>query len=175
VTAATAVQLCLLFGGASLMSIGGGNSVVPEIELQAVGVYHWLTAGQFADLFALAQAAPGPSILIVTLVGYTAAGVPGAVLATVAMVLPAAALVLMFARFWSRAQMSPWRLAFEQGLAPVTVGLIAAGGIIVAHGADHTLAQYALTALATVIFCWTKVNPIFVVGLAALTGWAGLV
>ena len=74
-TPTTALHLCLLFGGASLMSIGGGNSVVPEIELQAVDTYHWITRSQFADLFALAQAAPGPSILIVTLVGYAAAGV----------------------------------------------------------------------------------------------------
>ena len=82
----TVLQLCLLFGSASLMSIGGGNSVVPEIELQAVGTYHWLTQGQFADLFALAQAAPGPSILLVTLVGYSVAGIAGAIVATAAMV-----------------------------------------------------------------------------------------
>ena len=100
VSPATALQICLLFGGASLLSIGGGNSVVPEIELQAVGTYHWLTQAQFADLFALAQAAPGPSILIVTLVGYSAAGVMGALLATVAMVLPAGVLVFVFARLW---------------------------------------------------------------------------
>jgi chromate transporter len=175
VTPATALQLCLLFGGASLMSIGGGNSVVPEVELQAVGTYHWLTSGQFADLFALAQAAPGPSILIMTLVGYSAAGVLGAVLATVAMVLPAALLVLVFARLWTRVQMSPWRSAFEHGLAPVAVGLIAASGIIVARGADHTLAQYVLTALATAVFCTTKVQPVLVVGLAGLVGWLGLV
>ena len=89
----TVLQLCLLFGSASLMSIGGGNSVVPEIELQAVGTYHWLTQGQFADLFALAQAAPGPSILLVTLVGYSVAGIAGAVVATTAMVVPAGLLV----------------------------------------------------------------------------------
>jgi chromate transporter len=174
-TLATALQICLLFGGASLMSIGGGNSVVPEIELQAVGTYHWLTRGQFADLFALAQAAPGPSILIVTLVGYSAAGLGGALLATVAMVLPAATLVLAFARLWAHVQISPWRSAFEKGLAPVAVGLIAASGIIVARGADHALAQYALTALATVVFCTTRVQPLLVVGLAGLAGWLGLV
>lgn len=174
-TPAIALQLGLLFAGASLMSIGGGNSVVPEMELQVVGTYHWLTQGQFADLFALAQAAPGPSILIVTLVGYSVAGVPGAILATVAMVLPAAALVLAFARVWTRLQSSPWRFAFEHGLAPVAVGLIAASGIIVARGADHTSAQYALTAVATAVFCTTKVQPIVVVGLAGLAGWLGLV
>jgi chromate transporter len=173
--ATTALQICLLFGSASLMSIGGGNSVVPEIELQAVSTYHWVTQAQFADLFALAQAAPGPSILLVTLVGYAAAGVPGAVLATVAMVLPAAALVFMFARVWQAVHAAPWRIAFEHGLAPIAVGLIAASGIIVAHAADHSPAQYALTLLATLIFCTTRASPIVVVGLAGLAGWLGLV
>lgn len=175
VNATTALQICLLFGGASLMSIGGGNSVVPEIELQAVGAYHWLSEAQFADLFALAQAAPGPSILIVTLVGYSAAGVAGALLATVAMVVPAGLLVFGFARLWGKVADSPWRLAFEHGLAPVAVGLIAASGVIVARAADHSPAQYVLTALATVAFCATKVSPIVVVALAGFVGWLGLV
>lgn len=175
VSATLALQICLLFGGASLMSIGGGNSVVPEIELQAVGAYHWLTQAQFADLFALAQAAPGPSILIVTLVGYSAAGVTGALLATVAMVVPAGALVFVFARLWGKVSGSPWRVAFEHGLAPIAVGLIAASGVIVARAADHSLAQYVLTALATLVFSATKVSPIFVVALAGFVGWLGLV
>jgi chromate transporter len=173
--ASVALQLGLLFGSASLMSIGGGNSVVPEIELQAVNTYQWLTQEQFADLFALAQAAPGPSILLVTLVGYSAAGIAGAALATVAMVLPAAALVFMFARMWEAVHASPWRMAFEHGLAPVAVGLIAAGGIIVARAADHSMAQFALTAMATAVFCTTRASPIPVVGLAGLAGWLGWV
>ena len=89
--------------------------------------------------------------------------------------LPAAALVLVFARIWERVHTSPWRSAFEHGLAPIAVGLIAASGIIVARGADHTLAQYVLTALAAVVFCTTKVQPLVVVGLAGLAGWLGLV
>jgi chromate transporter len=175
VSPVTALQLCLLFGGASLMSIGGGNSVVPEIELQAVGTYHWLTQAQFADLFALAQAAPGPSILLVTLVGYSAAGVVGALLATVAMIAPAGMLVFLFARLWRHVEASPWRVAFEHGLAPVAVGLVAASGVIVARAADHSLAQYGLTALATFAFCATKINPIIIVALAGSIGWLGLV
>jgi len=175
VSPSTALQICLLFGGASLMSVGGGNSVVPEIELQAVDTYHWLSQAQFADLFALAQAAPGPSVLIVTLVGYSAAGVAGALLATAAMVAPAGVLVFVFARLWGRVEASPWRFAFEHGLAPVAVGLIAASGVVVARAADHSLAQYALTALATLVFCATKVSPIVVVALAGFVGWLGLV
>ena len=66
-------------------------------------------------------------------------------------------------------------VAFEHGLAPVAVGLIAASGIIVARGADHTLAQYALTAAGDGVFCTTKVQPVLVVGLAGLAGWLGLV
>ena len=173
--ATMAVQICLRFGTASLMSIGGGNSIVPEIELQAVDTYHWLTPQQFADFFALAQAAPGPSILIVTLVGYGAAGIIGAVLATLAMLLPSGLLVFLFARYWDHLHTSPWRWAFERGMAPVAVGLIAASGVVVARAADHSVAQYLLTALATIVFCTSNMNPLFVMLVAGLLGWLGLV
>jgi chromate transporter len=174
VSPSVALQVCLLFATVSLLSIGGGNSVVPEIELRAVAE-HWLTQAQFADLFAIAQAAPGPSILIVTLVGYSAGGVLGAALATLAMVVPSGALVFVCARSWQRAGAARWRVAFERGMAPLAVGLVAASGIIVAQGADHSPAQYGLTALATVIFCATKTSPIVVVGAAGVVGWLGLV
>jgi chromate transporter len=90
----TYLSLLGLFGGLSLMSIGGGNAVLPEMHLRAVGGYHWLTNSQFADIFSISQAAPGPSILIVALVGYAAGlhvagvagGVIGGVIATVAMI-----------------------------------------------------------------------------------------
>jgi chromate transporter len=171
----TALQLCLLFATASLLSIGGGNSVVPEMQRQAVYNYHWLTDVQFADIFAIAQAAPGPSILIVTLIGYQAAGLAGALLATLAMVLPAGLLVYLFARSWQHAAHAPWRTAFEHGLGPVAVGLVLASGVVVGRAADHSWAQYALTAAATLVFCSTKLNPLIVVGTAAAVGWAGFV
>jgi chromate transporter len=169
----TALRICLLFGTASLLSIGGGNSVVPEMQLQAVQTYHWLTAGQFADIFAIAQAAPGPSILIVTLIGYQAAGLAGALMATAAMILPAGLLVYAFARSWQHATHAPWRIAFEHGLAPIAVGLVLASGVVVARTTDHSVQQYVLTAAATLIFCTTKLNPLIVIAAAAAIGWAG--
>ena len=66
------VRLVVLFGSLSLVSFGGGNTVIPAMHREAVMSQHWLTDRQFADLFALAQAAPGPSSLIVSLIGFAA-------------------------------------------------------------------------------------------------------
>ena len=97
----TYLSLISLFGSLSLLSIGGGNTVLPEMHMRAVKGYHWLTDSQFADVFSISQAAPGPSILIVSLVGYAAGlhvagvsgGLIGGIIATVAMVLPAEAIL----------------------------------------------------------------------------------
>jgi chromate transporter len=167
----TALRICGLFGVASLLSIGGGNSVVPEIERQSVSAFHWLSPTQFADLFAIAQAAPGPSMLLVTLVGYAAAGVAGALLATVAMILPAGALVYGATRLWQRSARARWHVATEHGLAPIAVGLVLASGVVVARASDHSPAQYALSAVATVLLCTTRINPLLLVGAGAVLGW----
>lgn len=169
----TLVQLIAVFGSLSLLSIGGGNTVLPQMHLDVVETYHWLNDRQFADVFAISQAAPGPSILIVTLVGYAAAGWVGALVATVAMLVPAGALVYFMARFWNSAKDAAWRRAVEKGFAPLTVGLVLASGVIVAKSADHGYREWALTAVATVIFTCTKANPLLIVGAAGLIGWLG--
>ncbi|HEY8900458.1 MAG TPA: chromate transporter [Chthoniobacterales bacterium] len=171
----TLLRLILVFGSLSALSIGGGNTVLPQMHLDAVRNYHWITDRQFADLFAISQAAPGPSILIVTLIGYAAAGWGGALVATIAMIVPAGALVYFAARFWNSAKEAAWRHAVEKGFAPLTVGLVLASGVIVAKSADHGYRQWALTAVATVIFTCTKTNPLIVVGVAGVLGWLGWV
>ena len=169
----TLTQIILLFSSLSILSIGGGNTVLPEMHRKSVESYHWLSDKQFADVFAISQAAPGPSILIVTIIGYKAAGIPGAVLATVAMMLPAGLLVFLVSRVWERAKNSPMRKAIEKGLAPLTVGLILASGWVMSKAADHDWRAYLLTAICTAIFTTTKINPIFIVAAAGLVGWMG--
>ncbi|MEI6279369.1 MAG: chromate transporter [Verrucomicrobiae bacterium] len=168
-------QILILFSSLSILSIGGGNTVLPEMHHKAVDGYHWLTNKQFADVFAISQAAPGPSILIVTIIGYKAAGVPGAILATIAMMLPAGVLVYLVSRVWERAKELPLRKAIERGLAPLTVGLILASGWVMSRAADHDWRAFLLTGVCTAIFSTTKINPLFIVATAGLIGWLGWV
>ena len=179
----TYLQLISLFGMLSLLSIGGGNAVLPEMHLRAVHGEHWLSDSQFADIFSISQTAPGPSILIVTLVGYgaglTVGGVPGAiiggVIATVAMIVPAASLMYVVTLFWQKAQKAKWRIAVEKGFAPLTVGLIMATSLVMSRAADHDWRAYLLTAICTAIFVFTKTNPLIVVGAAGVIGYFGVV
>jgi chromate transporter len=179
----TYLQLATLFGTLSLLSIGGGNAILPEMHLNAVRGEHWLTDSQFAGIFSISQAAPGPSILIVTLVGYAAGlkagGITGAILggiiATVAMILPAAILVYVLTLFWQKAQKSRLRHAVEKGFAPLTVGLIMATSLVMSRAADHDWRAYSLTAVCTMIFIFTKTNPLIVVLAAGLLGYLGVV
>lgn len=167
-------QICATFGAASLLSIGGGNAIIPQLQRETVLDYHWLTAGQFADNYAIAQVAPGPSTLLVTLLGYRAAGLAGALLATAAMLVPAAILVWIVTRLWLRTGQARWHTALEHGIAPIAVGLVAASGVIIALSVDHAAPQWALSAAAAAVLSTTRINPIFVVlGGGAAGLWIG--
>lgn len=177
------LQLVVLFGSLSLLSIGGGNTVLPEMHLRFVQQNHWLTNTQFGDLFSISQTTPGPSILIVAMVGYGAAlpvggvwdGVLGGVIATAAMLVPAASLVYATTLFWDKAVRSKWRIAVEHGFAPMTTGLVLASSLVMSRAADHDWRTYALTAVCTLIFVRTKVNPLLVVAVAGVMGYLGVV
>ena len=121
--------------------------------------------------------------MIVTLVGYGAGlsvgGVPGAILggliATVAMILPAASLMYTVTLFWQKAQKSKLRAAVEKGFAPLTVGLIMATSLVMSRAADHDWRAYTVTAICTAIFVFTKVNPLIVVFAAGAIGYFGVI
>jgi chromate transporter len=175
VRSGTLVTLAILFGSLSLVSFGGGNTVVPAMHHDAVTVQHWLSDRQFADLFALAQAAPGPSSLFVSLIGFAAAGIAGAVVATLAMLAPSCALMYGACRGWDRLRDTSWRRAIERGLAPVTVGLVFATALTITRAADHGPTAYLLTAAATLVLLLTRVSPLLVMAVAAGFGLLGLI
>ena len=122
--------LALQFVVMSFMAFGGANAVVPEIHRQAVEVFGWMDDRTFTDFLAMAQVAPGPNVMLVTLVGYHVAGLAGALVATFAMCGPTAVLASFLARAWDRFKDRPWRIIVQAGLVPISVGLVAASSTL---------------------------------------------
>jgi chromate transporter len=165
----TLLQLAALFSLLSLLAVGGGAGVIPDMQRAAVNVHHWMTGSEFLDAFAISRVAPGPGSLIVLLVGQRAAGLAGAAVALVAMFGPSSALAYFVARSWRRAGNAPWRLAIEQGLAPVAVGLTIASGLALVRGTEHGWLTYGVTAGATLVFALSEPHPLVLLVLGGLT------
>jgi chromate transporter len=168
-------QVALQFLLLSILAIGGVNAVTPEIQRQVVDLRHWMTAREFSEMFAVAQATPGPNLLIATLVGWRVAGVPGAAIATVCMCGPSSVIVYTVTRAWDRFRDRPWRKIVQDGMAPVVVGLIGTSGYVLAKGADADWRAVALTVGGAVLVWRTRLNPLWALGVAAALGVAGLV
>jgi chromate transporter len=155
----TLVQLAALFSLLSLLAVGGGAGVIPDMQHAAVDVHHWLSAPEFLDMFAISRAAPGPGSLIALLVGERAAGPAGAVVATLAMFVPSSILAWVASRFWHGAGEAPWRRTVEQALAPIAVGLTIASGLALIRGTETGWAAYTVTAVATLLLTITDLHP----------------
>ena len=130
-------ELALQFLVLSLLSIGGANAIISEIHLRVVDIHHWMTDADFSQMFALAQAAPGPNVLIVSLIGWKIAGIVGAFVAMLAMCGPSSALTYYVANVWERFRDAPLRIAIQRGLEPVTVGLVLSSGYVLTRMTDH--------------------------------------
>jgi len=148
---------------------------VPEIHRQAVEVHHWISDRKFSELFAIAQAAPGPNVVFVTLLGHHIAGIPGALITTVAMCGPSCTIAYFVARVFDRFKNAPWRIVIQAGLVPVTIGLIAASALIVTRAADRDAATFLITGASFALAYWTRVTPLVALGVAAALGLVGLV
>jgi chromate transporter len=159
----------------SLLAVGGANAAVPEMHRIAVDVHHWMTETQFADAFAISQLSPGPNVLIATLIGYAVAGVAGALGATVAMCVPTAVLAYVVSRRLSRSGASRWPAVIQAALVPLSIGLMAASGLIVAQAADRNWLAVLLTVIVAVLAAATRLNPLWLLLAGAVLGFAGLI
>ena len=167
--------LALTFATMSLFAVGGANSAIPEMHRVAVDVNHWLTDKQFTDVYAIAQLSPGPNVLIVTLIGYSVAGLLGALVATIAMCIPTAVLALIVSRFLTRASEARWPAIVQAALVPLSIGLMGASGYILARTSDHTVVAFLLTIAAAVLASTTKLNPLWMLVAGGCLGFAGLI
>ncbi len=155
------IALALVFAPLSLMSFGGGSAVLADIATQSIAVHHWTSQREFADLFALSRAAPGPGSMLATLIGWRVAGIPGALIATTAFYLPSALLVYGAARVWGRWRGAPWHQAIERGVAPIAAGLLLSGGIVVLRASPAGWPVWAAAIVTTAaLLRWPRLHPV---------------
>jgi len=164
---ATLLKIAAMFSVLSLMAFGGGAAVLPEMQREAVELHHWLSNGEFLDMFALSRAIP-PGSLIVVLVGQKAAGIAGGLIALLAMFGPSSLLAYVVTRLWRRAGGAIWRETLEEALAPVSIGLTIASGIAIARSTEHGWPAYTVTLVTTVLLTFTRLHPLLVMGAGAV-------
>jgi chromate transporter len=163
------------FGLMSLFAVGGANSAIPEMHRIAVDVHHWMTDKQFADVFAISQLSPGPNVLIVTLIGYSVAGIAGALAATLAMCGPTAALAYYVSRLLARSSDSRWPALIQAALVPLSIGLMGASALILALASDESWVAALVTVGAAALAFATKLNPFWMLAAGGILGFAGVV
>lgn len=152
-------ELLAVFAPLSLLTIGGGQSVLADIQRQTVFVHHWLTESRFLDDFAISRASAGPNSLIVTLIGWQVAGVWGALVTSLAIFLPSSLLFYGLTVFWRRRAGQDWQPKLGRALAPVSVGLVLAGSFSVLAADGGGLFGWMITAIVTSILLLARVHP----------------
>jgi len=163
----------------SMLAIGGAMSVAPEMHRYLVADQHWMTDTTFTTSVALAQAAPGPNLLFVPVLGYQLAGVLGAVVAMVGILLPSTALSLWVSRWGGRRREEPAVKAFTAGLAPITVGLTSAAAWVLAQpyikAPGPRPGALLLIAVSALAMLRTRLSPVWLIiagGVVGALGWA---
>ena len=157
------LTLMAVFVPFSLTSIGGGPSVFAGIQHQAVDVHHWVSAREFVDLFAISRAAPGPGLMLATLIGWKVSGWAGAIIASLAIFVPSSLLCYSVALVWQRYRGRRWHTALEQGLAPVGIGLVLAGAVAVLRVSGGGALSWILAVASAALLTWRpKLHPLLV-------------
>ncbi len=154
----------------SMLAVGGLNTVLPEFFRYVVVEHRLLTAAELSAYVGLAQAAPGPNFLLVTLVGYHFGGFLGALALTLAFCVPPTVLAYFTVGIGRRTGNAAWKRVLMSGLAPLTLGLIFASGYVVTLAAPAGAIGYGLTAIAAVVVVATKLNPLWVLAAAGVIG-----
>jgi chromate transporter len=163
------LSLVVVFVPLSLLSVGGGPSILAGID-NAVSARGWMSQRDFLDLFAIARAAPGPGVLLATLVGWKVAGIAGAAVASLALFLPSSLVYYAIARRWSAHRGKLWHSALERGLAPVAAALILAGSLVILRASGTDYALWAIAAASTSVLLWRpKLNPLWVLAAGGIT------
>lgn len=152
------LQLSGVFIVLSLFGFGGGNAIIPQMHQEVVNQFGWVTSPQFSQDFALARLAPGPTTTMSALIGYSVAGLPGAVVATAGVFVPAMLLATLVGSLYLRMGDHPARQVIAKAIGPIVMGLVWAGAWTIADGAIVNPLTAALAVAIFVLTLRTKIN-----------------
>jgi chromate transporter len=162
--------LVRVFAYLSLLTVGGGMAAFPEMQILSVEVHKWVTFPQLIHLYSVGQMAPGPNMMMIVCIGQWAGGLLGAVAVLLAFFGPTAVLAFIVARLRKKLEKWPWRKSIQQGLAPVSIGLLLAGCFSMAKGAIFGVETAAIAVGVLMILLQYKVNPALLVLGGAVVG-----
>lgn len=154
----------------SLLAIGGAIGTAPEMHRYLVEQHHWMSDEQFSAAIAIAQAAPGPNLLFVAVLGWAVGGALGTIVTMAGILLPSTTLALAAARWGHARRESRGVRTFVNGMAPLTVGLVLSSGWILGRPSWRSGALLA-TIVVTVVLCLrTRVSPLWLIVAGAAVG-----
>jgi chromate transporter len=162
------LHLFLVFSLLSVLALGGGNSILPEMRHMTVHRLNWLTDAQFRSIYSLGQVVPGPNMLMVLVIGYQLAGWLGMAVVGIAFFVPDFIIALSINRLWIHLGGWPWRVSIQRGLAPVAIGLMISGTYTIARLSIVDVTTLAIALVVLAILLWRHINP----GILVLAGGA---
>jgi chromate transporter len=162
--------LVRVFAYLSLLTIGGGMAAFPEMKILTVEAHQWLTFPQLIHLYSVGQMAPGPNMMMIVPIGEWAGGALGAIVVVLAFFGPTAVLTFIVGRLWNKLEKWPWRRSIQQGLAPVSIGLLLAGCFTMAKGAIFGLETATIAVVVLLLLLNYKINPALLILVGAVIG-----
>src|SRR5262245_18121814 len=157
------------------LAIGGPSTIFPDIHRYVVDVHHLLTNAEFAEIYTLAQVAPGPNAMYVTLIGWHLAGWLCVAATTIPLLIPATTLTLLVGHLNERYPNAPIGYAIRRGLTPITIGLVFASSTILMRTVNHDWRGYLITLLTVAVVLRKSLNPLWLFAGGALAGILGFV
>lgn len=164
------ITLALVFTHLSLFAFGGGNAVLPAMQHQVVVVQQWMSLSEFNALFAISQAAPGPNMMIVPLIGWHLAGPMGLLVTSAAKFIPSSLLTAVALKYWDRYKSHPARATFQLALQPITVGLVLVGSWVMLHASALNTMLVAIATLSILLSLFKNIHPVYLMLIGAGLG-----
>lgn len=169
------ISLFLKLSAFSVVAFGGINALLPVLYDLSVNQEHWISAQTFADYFAIAQAAPGPNLMTVTLIGWHVGGVLGAALATLAIAWPSSIMIYFLQGYISGIQNKQKQKMIQFAAGALSVGLVLAAAWQIALQMNQSVAAYVLTIGVISITFFTRFHPLYLIAFGAILGLLGFI